>query len=209
MHTKLAMKIPAHRSLVLATRNRDKVIEMRDKLAELPIDILTLDHFSGAPEVVEDGDTLEANAEKKARMIHAHTGLPALGDDTGLFVEALHSGPGVLSARYAGEGASYRDNVFKLLAAMRDVPEHERAAEFRCVIAFAVEGEVRFIKGACAGRIGYAPKGEGQFGYDPVFIANETQRTFAEMSLAEKNVLSHRGRALAALAELLRELWRL
>jgi XTP/dITP diphosphohydrolase len=198
-----------NRVLVLATRNRDKVIEMRDTLAEMPIDILTLDGFPEAPEVVEDGDTLEANAAKKASMIHAHTGLPALADDTGLFVDALDGAPGVFSSRYAGEGASYRDNVQKLLAAMKDVPEHERRAEFRCVIAFAVEGEVHFIKGACAGNIGYAPRGPGRFGYDPVFIASATGRTFAEMTLAEKNVVSHRGRALAAFKAFVRQLWSL
>ncbi|MEK7729799.1 MAG: RdgB/HAM1 family non-canonical purine NTP pyrophosphatase [candidate division KSB1 bacterium] len=201
------MKTPARRQIVLATRNRDKVIEMRDALAAMPIDILTLESFPSAPEVVEDGDTLEANAAKKAMAIHAHTGLPALADDTGLFVEALHGAPGVFSSRYAGERASYRDNVQKLLAALKDVPEHKRGAEFRSVIAFAVEGEVHFIKGACAGNIGSAPKGAGQFGYDPVFIAHETQRTFAEMTLAEKNLVSHRGRALAAFKDFVRKLW--
>ncbi len=197
------------RQIVLATRNRDKVFEMRETLAELPVKILTLDIFPSAPEVIEDGDTLEANAAKKALAIHSHTGLPALADDTGLFVDALGGAPGVYSGRYAGENASYRDNVQKLLAAMQGVPEHQRRAEFRSVIAFAVEGEVRFIKGACAGNIGYAPKGSGQFGYDPVFIASATGRTFAEMSLAEKNDVSHRGRALSAFKEFLRKLWSL
>lgn len=195
--------------IVLATRNRDKVLEMRETLAEMPIEILTLDSFPQAPDVIEDGDTLEANARKKALAIHAHTGLPALADDTGLFVAALNGAPGVYSGRYAGENASYRDNVQKLLTAMRHVPEHARAAEFRSVIAFAVEGEVHFIKGVCPGMIGDAPKGAGQFGYDPVFIATATKRTFAEMSLAEKNDVSHRGRALSAFKEFLRTRWSL
>ena len=139
--------------------------------------------------------------------------MPVGGEEVGglrgrdRLTEALHGAPGVFSSRYAGEGASYRDNVQKLLAAMKDVPEHQRRAEFRCVIAFAVEGEVHFIKGECLGRIGYAPQGSGQFGYDPVFIATETGRTFAEMSLAEKNIVSHRGRALAAFKEFLRKHW--
>jgi len=195
------------RTIVLATRNHDKVIEMQEALAVLPITLLTLDHFPNAPEVVEDGETLEANARKKALIIHQHTGMPALADDTGLFVEALHDAPGVFSSRYAGEHASYQDNVRKLLSEMKDVPAQKRGAEFRSVIAFAVDGEVRFIRGACSGRIGFAPKGSGQFGYDPVFIAAATERTFAEMTLAEKNVVSHRGRALAAFQGFLNKLW--
>ena len=203
------MSILPRREIVLATRNRDKVFEMQETLAEMPIVILTLEGFPHAPEVVEDGDTLEAKASKKARMIHAHTGMPALADDTGLFVEALHGAPGVYSSRYAGESATYRDNVQKLLGAMKNVPEHQRRAEFRSVIAFAVEGEVHLIKGVCEGAIGYAPKGEGQFGYDPVFIASATGRTFAEMTLAEKNNVSHRGRALAAFKDFIRKRWSL
>lgn len=195
------------RQIVLATRNRDKVREMQEMLAALPITLLTLDDFPHAPEVVEDGNTLDANARKKAVMIHQHTGLPALADDTGLFVHALNGAPGVYSSRYAGEAASYQDNVQKLLTVMSGLPVSEREAEFRCVIAFAVDGEVHFITGVCSGRIGFAPKGAGQFGYDPIFIATQTERTFAEMTLEEKNVVSHRGRALAAFQRFLTNFW--
>ncbi len=197
----------SRRSLVLATRNRDKVLEMQEMLAALPVHLLTLDNFPEAPEVEEDGDTLEANAGKKAVVIHRHTGLPALGDDTGLFVYALQGAPGVFSSRYAGARASYQDNVEKLLREMKDVPEQKRGAEFRSVIAFAVDGEVHFIRGACSGRIGFVPKGASQFGYDPIFFAEAGERTFAEMTMAEKNVVSHRGRALAAFREFLMKLW--
>lgn len=197
----------SRRSLVLATRNRDKIRELRETLAALPIALLTLDHFPNAPEVLEDGDTLEANARKKAEIIHKSTGLPALADDTGLFVHALNGAPGVFSARFAGEHASYRDNVKKLLAEMEAVPAQRRGAEFRCVMAFANDGEVHFITGACPGRIGFAPQGMGQFGYDPIFIAEATQRTFAEMTLTEKNTVSHRGLALAAFQRFLIKYW--
>lgn len=197
----------SRRPLVLATRNRDKMREMQETLAALPITLLTLDDFPHAPEVVEDGDTLEANARKKAVIIHQSTGLPALGDDTGLFVHALNGAPGVFSARFAGEKASYRDNVQKLLAEMKHVPAQQRGAEFRCVMAFANDARVHFIKGACPGHIGFAPRGEGQFGYDPIFIAAATQKTFAEMTLAEKNNVSHRGLALAAFQQFLIKHW--
>lgn len=197
----------SRRALVLATRNRDKIREMQENLAALPIRLLTLDDFPHAPEVVEDGDTLEANARKKAIVIHQSTGLPALADDTGLFVHALNGAPGVFSARFAGEKASYSDNVQKLLAEMKSVPTQQRGAEFRCVMAFANDEGVHFIKGACPGDIAFAPKGDGQFGYDPIFIAEATQKTFAEMTLAEKNLVSHRGLALAAFQRFLIKHW--
>ncbi len=192
--------------LVLATRNHDKILEIRAAMAGLALEILSLDAFPEAPEVIEDGETLEANAGKKALQIHRHTGLPALADDTGLFVTALHGAPGVHSSRYAGEKASYQDNVNKLLFEMREVPAEKRAAEFATVMAFARNGRVHLLRGTCAGSIAFAPRGAGRFGYDPVFLVAGQFRTYAEMALAEKNVLSHRGRALSELKKFLTQL---
>jgi XTP/dITP diphosphohydrolase len=195
------------RQFVLATRNRDKIREMHETLAELPVQILTLDDFPDAPEVVEDGETLEDNARKKALAVHQHTGLPALADDTGLYVFALGGAPGVRSSRYAGEQASYQDNVNKLLAEMREIPPANRSAEFRTVLAFAEAGKIHLIAGACAGSIALAPRGQSGFGYDPVFMPAGSGRTFAEMTLAEKNAISHRGDAVMQFCELLKQRW--
>jgi len=188
--------------IVLATRNHDKVIEIRAAFAGMPIQILSLDNFPQAPEVVEDRDTLEANAIKKALEIHRHTNLPAVADDTGLMVGALNGAPGVYSSRFAGPGATYFDNVQKLLRMMEGVPLTQRSAEFRTVIALAVNGETYIVDGRCPGQITLAPRGNRGFGYDPVFLVPELNKTFAEMALAEKNEISHRGRALAKFRKL-------
>lgn len=193
------------REIVLATRNFHKVIEIRAALSRLsgPVRLLHLGDFPGAPEVTEDGATLHDNAIKKARTISQHTGLPALADDTGLMVAALNGAPGILSSRYAGPHASYADNVRKLLKALEGVELPRRRAEFRTVIAFALRDSVRVVEGACTGTIALAPAGEAGFGYDPVFVADGSGKTFAEMTVEEKNQISHRGRALQALRELL------
>ncbi len=192
--------------MVLATRNRDKVLEIRAGLTDFAVEILSLEAFPQAPEVIEDGETLEANAAKKAVMIHEYTGLPALADDSGLFVAALHGAPGVYSNRYAGEQATYQDNVKKLLWEMRAVPAAARAAEFVSVMAFAHNGQVHLLRGVCPGSIAPAPRGEGQFGYDPVFIVAGRSRSFAEMTLAEKNIVSHRGLVLVEFKKLFLQL---
>jgi XTP/dITP diphosphohydrolase len=189
--------------IVLATRNQHKIIEIRAALADVPIRILSLEDFPGAPEVIEDGETLEANAIKKALAIQRHTNLPAVADDTGLMVAALNGAPGVYSSRFAGPHATYADNVEKLLRLLDGIPVPGRVAEFRSVIAFAKNGKTHLIEGICRGRITFKPRGSGGFGYDPVFLVPELSKTFAEMTLDEKNRISHRGRALAALRELL------
>ena len=194
--------------LVLATHNRDKIDEMRQALMSLPVRILTLDDFPQMPEVDEDGDTLEANARKKASVLCEFTGLPAVADDTGLFVTALNGAPGVFSSRYAGERASYRENVAKLLRAMSAVPAGKRAAVFKTAVAFAASPKhLDVVTGECEGSIALSRVGPGGFGYDPVFIVSGTTRTFAEMTIVEKNVISHRGRALAALRAFLIDYW--
>ncbi|MGH7496801.1 MAG: RdgB/HAM1 family non-canonical purine NTP pyrophosphatase [bacterium] len=192
--------------LVLATRNRNKVLEIQAALAESAVQILSLEAFPEASEVVEDRETLEGNAGKKALIIHQHTGLAAMADDTGLFVEALDGAPGVRSSRYAGERVSYQENLNKLLFEMRSVPLEKRGARFVTVVALAQNGRVHLVRGECTGSIAFAPRGEGRFGYDPVFIVAGQNRTYAEMPLSEKNLISHRGRALAEFKKLLTQL---
>ena len=153
-------------------------------------------------EVEETGSTLEENALLKAREVAAAAGMPALADDTGLEVDALGGAPGVYSARYAGEQASYIDNCRKLV---RELAHTEnRVAVFRTVIALAFpSGEAETVEGCCPGRIGREMRGEKGFGYDPLFIPDGESRTFAELSLEEKNAISHRGRALLAARSLI------
>ncbi len=182
--------------LLLATRNRDKVREIRSVLADLDVELICAADVPDLPEVEEDADTLEGNAIKKAMTLHKMTGLPTLADDTGLEVEALGGAPGVFSSRYAGPDATYADNVQKLLQAMRDVPESRRQAQFRTVIAFAHDGQVETVEGVCRGVITTEPRGSNNFGYDPVFYVPDLGKTMAEMTLEEKNRISHRGRAL-------------
>ncbi len=189
--------------MVLATRNQDKLREIRKLLSGSEIEILNVDDFPGAPEVVEDGETLAANAIKKAAAISAYTGLPAVADDTGLEVDCLGGAPGVFSARYAGENATYEENVDKLLKDMEDVAQEQRTATFRTVVALVSENEEELVAGSCHGFILTEPKGRGKFGYDPVFYLPEYELTFAEMDLSLKNKISHRGQAFQKFRELL------
>ncbi len=189
--------------LLLATHNKHKAEELQLMLAETGIEILTLDNFPQVGDIPEDGETLEANAIKKAREVFRLTSLPALGDDTGLEVHYLNEAPGVFSARYAGPGASYSDNVKKLLAAMKGLPPRRRAARFRCVLAFIGPGVEKIVEGICRGTITEAPRGSGGFGYDSVFVPTGYDETFAEMSMAVKNTLSHRALALQQMKSIL------
>jgi XTP/dITP diphosphohydrolase len=188
-------------TFVLATANPHKVQEMRDILTSLGFDVLA--RPDGAPEVEESSDTLEGNALLKAHALAEVTGEPAIADDTGLFVDALLGRPGVYSARYAGESASYADNVKKLLHDLDGVPDVGRDARFRSVIAVAYpDGRFFTVEGVLEGAIIQSPRGSEGFGYDPVFVAaGASGRTLAELTPDQKNELSHRGRALRALAE--------
>lgn len=178
--------------------------EFRHALKGLKIRLLSLDQFPGAPEVAETGRTLESNAMKKARAISRFTGYPALADDTGLEVKALGGLPGVKSARYAGPTCLPADNIRKLLKALAGKTGHARRAQFRCIIAYVTpQGRTTLMEGRCSGRIADTPRGKKGFGYDPIFIPSSSQKTFAEMSLAEKQRLSHRGKALRRLTTLL------
>jgi len=194
--------------LVLATHNRDKAREIVDMLSGLDIEVVTLDAYPEFPATIEDGDTLEANALKKAREASHHTGCSALADDTGLEVDALDGAPGVYSARYSGEGATYASNCAKLLQEMTDVPEGKRSARFRTVMALVLvsqdsTSEYLMTDGVITGRIASASRGGNGFGYDPVFVDCASGHTLAELSLAEKNRTSHRYRALIEMRELM------
>lgn len=186
--------------LVLATRNEGKTEEIRALLADYPVDIKNLTDFGPTPTIEEDGETFEDNAVKKARFIAKILGLPALADDSGLMVEALGNGPGVRSARYAGEGATDAENNAKLLGELEDV--ENRNAAFACVIAIAVPwGPALIYEGRCEGAITKEPVGSEGFGYDPVFYYPPLQKTFAQLSTREKNQVSHRGQALRQLRD--------
>jgi len=193
------------KELVLATRNPHKGEELSALLGGLEIKIHTLAEFPDAPEVIEDGETCQANASKKATAIARHTGLPAVADDTGLMVDVLKGRPGVYAARYAGEGATYEDNWRKLLREMTGVPWAKRGARFVTVAAIATPaGKVEIAEGILEGVIAEAPAGTGGFGYDPVFFIPELGKTLAQLTPEEKNQISHRGRAFAKAREILR-----
>jgi len=195
------------RELVLATRNRNKVIELVALLGDLGIKIRTLDEFPDAPEVVEDGDSCEANAVKKARAIAEYTGLPAVADDTGLEVDALGGRPGVYAARYAGEDATYEDNCRKLLRELTGVPRAQRTARFLTVAVIALPSNgIRVAQGTLEGVISEEASGTLGFGYDPVFLIPELGKTLAQLSVEQKNTISHRAKAFTRATDLLRKM---
>jgi XTP/dITP diphosphohydrolase len=183
--------------LVLATANPDKARELAALLEGFDVRPRPVD----LPDVEEDSDTLEGNARLKAQAVMAATGELAVADDTGLEVDALDGRPGVYAARYAGPGATYADNVAKLLEELAGVPPRERTARFRTVaVALFPDGREIVADGSVEGLIVDTPRGEGGFGYDPVFLPAGERHTFAEMTEVEKAAVSHRGRALRALA---------
>jgi XTP/dITP diphosphohydrolase len=191
--------------LLLATNNEGKVREYKHMLKDLPLELLSLAELGIKTGVDEVGETLEENARLKATTLSRESQLLTLADDSGLEVEVLGGEPGRLSARYAGEGASDRDRVEYLLSRLKDVPEEKRSARFRCVIAIAQpDGEVELCQGECRGVIALEPRGEAGFGYDPIFYLPELGKTMAELSLEEKNKVSHRGRAAKEAINLLR-----
>ncbi len=195
------------RELVLATRNRHKGEELAALLGDLGITIRTLDEFPDAPEVIEDGDTCEANAVKKARAIAEFTGLPAVADDTGLEVDALGGRPGVYAARYAGGDATYEDNCRKLLRELAGVPRERRTARFLTVAAIALPSDgIRVAQGILDGMIAEEASGTLGFGYDPVFFIPELGKTLAQLSPDQKNTISHRAKAFGEIRKILKVL---
>lgn len=196
--------MPAPKQIVLATYNPGKIAEFQTLLEGVDIELVSASNFPEAPRVEEDEPTLEGNSRKKALALFQHTGIPSLADDTGLEVEALGGAPGVHSARYAGLEAIDARNRRKLLDALQG---HEnRNARFRTVVAYADEDGIQYFEGICEGRIIKQEKGTSGFGYDPLFVPDGETRTFAELEPAEKNALSHRGRALRAFLAFLKEL---
>jgi XTP/dITP diphosphohydrolase len=193
--------------LVLATANPHKTTEIRSILAAAGVPVELVPRPDDVPDVVEDAPDLEGNARLKAAALAVATGLPALSDDTGLEVDALDGRPGVRSARYAGEDGDAGANIAKLLGELAAVPAEARTARFRTVVMVRwPDGHEVTAAGAVDGVIADAPRGAGGFGYDPVFLADEGGgRSFAEMDAAAKDAISHRGRALRALAALLAE----
>ncbi|MFZ5852343.1 MAG: RdgB/HAM1 family non-canonical purine NTP pyrophosphatase [Actinomycetota bacterium] len=199
------MSVPPERPgrLVLATRNRHKVAELRRILTAegVAVELVDLDDLPDVPDVAETGATFAENALLKARAVAAATGLPAAADDSGLCVDALAGMPGVLSARWAGRHGDDRANLELLLDQLAEVPDGRRGAQFVCAAALVVPGGAeRVVEGRLAGTLTRAPRGSGGFGYDPIFVPVGETRTTAELTPEEKDAVSHRGRAFRALA---------
>lgn len=191
------------RRLVLATRNAGKVRELAALLGPLGVEVVSLADYPEIGEIPEEGDTFQENAIFKAREVARLTGETALADDSGLEVDALNGAPGVYSARFAGEPKSDTANNAKLLRLLTGLPPEKRTARFRCVMALAVpDGRVYTAEETSEGIILDAPRGDNGFGYDPLFYVEEFGKTFAELDLATKNTISHRGRALQKVKDL-------
>ena len=194
-------------TLIIATNNANKAREFSAMLAPYDITIKTLADFPNIPEIKENGITFEENATKKATVVVEATGLPAIADDSGLMVTALHGDPGVFSARYAGDHDDAANNA-KLLANLGGVPEAKRTATFHTtLVALKPSGEKLVVNGELAGRILIAPRGNNGFGYDPLFWSSKFQKSLAELTPAQKNQISHRGAALRQLMTKFDEWW--
>lgn len=189
--------------LVVATRNKKKLAEIRELLSDLDFNILSLDDFPDIPEVAEDMNTFEGNASKKALQISHITKKLTLADDSGLEIDFLDGKPGVYSARFAGDNAADEDRNKKVLGLMEGVPQDKRKARFKCVIAIAKDGLLMTVDGVCEGEIAFEPKGNYGFGYDPIFVVPKYNKTFAELGPEIKNKISHRAIALKKAKEIL------
>jgi len=193
------------KTLVLATRNQGKLAEFRALVADLGLEVISLLDLPQVGEIEETGTTFQENALIKARQVLAITGELVVADDSGLEVDYLDGAPGVYSARFAGAGHNDLANLNKLLELLDGVPPEKRTARFRCALAIAGPGEEEeVVQGVAEGRILEAPRGTSGFGYDPVFLIPELGKTMAELSGAEKNAVSHRGRAFRLVREILK-----
>ena len=201
-HSKL--KHYVRREILIATRNKGKVREIRKSLRGLRLRILSLSTFPGAPAVEEDGKSFTENALKKARFYSQRLARTTIADDSGLVVEALKGAPGIFSARYAGLGASDRTNNQKLLKEMEGLGISRRKARFQCSLAIvAPGGKETVVEGSCRGVIGFKEVGKKGFGYDPLFVLPRYGRTMAQLTVEEKNKISHRGKALRKLRKVI------
>ncbi|GAA1110113.1 MULTISPECIES: RdgB/HAM1 family non-canonical purine NTP pyrophosphatase [Streptomycetaceae] len=197
------------RRLVLATRNRHKVAELRDILGDagLDVELVGADAYPEIPDVPETGVTFAENALLKAHALAEATGHPAVADDSGLCVDVLGGAPGIFSARWSGKHGDDRANLDLLLAQLSDIAEPHRGAHFACAAALALpDGTERVVEGRLLGTLRTVPAGDGGFGYDPILQPLGESRTCAELTPAEKNAISHRGQAFRALAPVVREL---
>ena len=186
--------------LVIATRNKGKTAEIKRFLKDYPVEIKNLDDFGPIPQIKENGDTFDDNAYKKASFTARVLGLPALADDSGLLVEALNGAPGVYSARYAGEAATDEERCLRLLNEMKG--KSDRRAAFECAVSIAVpSGPALTYEARCEGLIAEAASGSNGFGYDPIFFYPPYNKTFAELTIQEKNRISHRGKAFAEIGD--------
>ncbi|MGD0038630.1 MAG: RdgB/HAM1 family non-canonical purine NTP pyrophosphatase [Bacteroidota bacterium] len=190
--------------IILATHNIHKARELKTLLSDLNVDVLTLDDISTNIVLREDGDTFEANAFQKANIVHNHTKLISLADDSGLEVFYLNGRPGVFSARYAGAEATDEMNNRKLLEEVRGVAPRRRRAQFRSVLALIGDGMEDMTEGICPGTIGETPRGTNGFGYDPIFIPDGFDKTYAELTAEEKNLISHRARSFAKMKKVMK-----
>jgi len=197
-------KIRIRPEVIVATQNRGKVREIKKVIKGLGFQILSLNDFSGVPQLEEDGKSFLENALKKARFYSRYFGRLTLADDSGLEVDVLKGRPGVYSARYAGEGGSTQENNRKLLKEMEAIPLSKRGARFKCVLALvSPEGKEAVVEGSCRGRIGFKEVGKKGFGYDPLFVLPSYGKTMAQLSVEEKNRISHRGKALRKLRKII------
>jgi len=193
--------------LLVATTNPGKFAEVKDFLRQLPLEVLSLSDFATSPKIIEDGATFEENALKKARALAEYSGYLTLADDSGLEVDALNGAPGIYSARYCGEEGNDKKNNEKLMHELREIPEEKRTGRFVCALALCApksRDKIEWIvRESCEGRIAFALKGENGFGYDPLFFYPSLGKTFGEIDRAIKATVSHRGKALKKLAEML------
>ena len=185
--------------IIIATHNKDKFKELYHGLSSLDVKLLNLYDFPEIKEIIEDGETLKDNALIKARTVYKITSLPTISDDTGLEVDALGGAPGVFTARYAGENCSYLDNINKMLKEMKNVPENKRGAAFKTVMVYVDDKVELTSEGIVQGTVTRTKKGVAGFGYDPIFYVPDIGKTFAEMKIEKKNLVSHRSRAIKAL----------
>jgi len=211
------MSAPERSRLLVATRSSHKLRELRELLGPLRVELVSLDDAGIPGDAIEDAETFESNAAKKARFFAALSGLPTLADDSGLEVDALGGGPGVRTRRYAGENATDEENNVKLLRELAGLPPERRTARYRCALALALPEAagprggipVRFSRGAFEGRIASTPKGSGGFGYDPIFepaVEPAGGRTLGEWTAEAKNRISHRGKAARRMHRILADL---
>ena len=193
------------KKIIFATGNQNKMKEIREILADMDVEVVSMKEAGIHADIVEDGNSFEENAEIKAKTICEMTGEITLADDSGLEIDYLNKEPGVYSARYMGENTDYHIKNANLIQRLDGVPDEQRTARFVCAIAAAFpDGRVETVRGTMEGRIGYEEKGANGFGYDPIFFLPEYGCTSAELSMEEKNKISHRGKALQAIKEELR-----